>query len=85
VARSGQPVIDAFVRNAAGQIVETWYNWGTGRWGGWITIAGATFTGAPRAVATSDGHDQIFAGDNGTIEQNWFAPANGAIGDWVTV
>jgi hypothetical protein len=85
VARSGQSVIDAFVRNSAGQIVETWYNWGTGQWGGWITISGATLTSSPEAVATSDGHDQIFAVNNGSIEQNWFAPSTGQIGNWVTI
>jgi hypothetical protein len=85
VPRSGQQVIDVFVRSSAGQILETWYNWGNGSWGGWIAIAGSTFTGDPQAVATSDGHDQVFADDNGVIEQNWFAPASGAIGDWVTI
>jgi hypothetical protein len=75
--------------NSAGSItsgnVETWYNWGNGDWGGWITIAGATFTSGPQAVATSDGHDQIFANSAGTTRQNWFSPANGDIGDWITV
>ena len=85
VARPGQDVIDAFIRNSAGQIVETWYNWGTGSWGGWITISGATFTGGPQAVATSDGHDQIFANNNGTIAQNWFDLGTGHIGNWVTI
>ena len=65
--------------------METWYNWGTGQWGGWITVNGGTFTSDPSAVATSDGHDQIFASNNGTIEQNWFDPGTGHIGDWITI
>ena len=85
VARAGQNVIDAFIRNSAGQIVETWYNWGTGSWGGWITISGAIFTGGPKAVATSDGHDQIFGDNNGVIEQNWFDPSTGHTGNWVII
>jgi hypothetical protein len=36
-------------------------------------------------VATSDGHEQIFADDNGVIKQNWFAPNGGATGNWVTI
>ena len=84
VARSGQSVIDAFVRNSAGQIVETWYNWGNGDWGGWRAITGATFTYDPSAVATSDGNDQIFD-NNGAVEQNWFDPATGDIGDWIVL
>jgi hypothetical protein len=34
-------------------------------------------------VATSDGHDQVFADANGTLEENWFSPGNGAVGGWV--
>ncbi len=65
--------------------METWYNWGTGQWGGWITISGATLTSSPRAVATSDGHDQIFAVNNGSVKQNWFEPGTGRFGGWVTI
>ena len=61
VARSGQTVIDAFIRNSSGQIEETWYNWGNGQWGGWITVDGGSFSSDPSAVATADGHDQVFA------------------------
>ena len=75
----------AEARAAGGQIRETWYNWGNGHWGGWIPISGSAFTGDPQAVATSDGHEQIFADDNGAIKQNWFAPNGGAIGNWVTI
>jgi hypothetical protein len=85
VKRSGQQVIDVFVRSTDGVIRETWYNWGSGHWGGWIGIGGATFTGDPRANATSDGHDQIFAVSGGTVKQNWFDPATGHIGDWITI
>jgi surface antigen len=85
VPRSGQSVIDAFIRGTNGQIFETWYNWGNGVWGGWIPIGGNTFTGDPEAVATSDGHDQVFADANGTLEENWFSPGNGAVGGWVLV
>ena len=74
-----------FTRSTDGQIRETWYNWGNGHWGGWILISGSAFTGGPQAVATSDGHEQIFADDNGAIKQNWFAPNGGAIGNWVTI
>jgi hypothetical protein len=83
VARSGQNVIDAFVRGSDGLLRETWYNWSNGHWGGWISISGATFSGDPQTIATSDGHEQIFANANGTVEQNWFAPSNGAFGGWV--
>ena len=82
VPRAGQSVIDAFIRSTAGQIYETWYNWGNGQWGGWIPIAGGSFTSDPQAVATSDGHDQIFADANGTLAENWFSPATGAVGGW---
>jgi hypothetical protein len=85
VRRPGAQVIDVFTRSTDGQIRETWYNWGTGKWGGWIPISGSAFTGDPQVVATSDGHEQIFADDNGLIKQNWFAPANGAIGNWVII
>ena len=85
VKRAGQQVIDVFTRSTDGQIRETWYNWGNGTWGGWIPISGSAFTGDPQALATPDGHEQIFADDNGVIKQNWFAPAGGAIGNWVTI
>jgi len=85
VPRSGQQVIDVFVGSSDGLIRETWYNWGTGAWGGWIAISGATFTADPQAVATADGHDQIFADANGVVEQNWFSPATGATGNWKTI
>jgi cell wall-associated NlpC family hydrolase len=85
VPRPGQSVIDVFVRSSDGQIRETWYNWGNGQWGGWITISGSTFTGDPQAVATSDGHDQVFADASGVIEQNWFSPGNGSVGGWVAI
>jgi hypothetical protein len=85
VQRPGTQVIDVFTRSTDGQIRETWYNWGTGKWGGWIAVSGSTFTGDPQAVGTSDGHEQIFADDNGVIKQNWFAPSNGAIGNWVII
>ena len=39
----------------------------------------------PQAVATSDGHEQVFVDDNGVIKQNWFAPNGDAIGNWVTI
>jgi hypothetical protein len=85
VPRSGQPVIDLFVRSSTGQIQETWYNWATGQWGGWIAVSTAAAAGDPQAVATSDGHDQVFIDNNGVIEQNWFSPATGATGDWVVI
>jgi hypothetical protein len=85
VARSGQAVIDVFVRNSAGRIVETWYNWGTGGWGGWIPIAGGNFTSDPTAVPTPDGHDQVFANAGGSPEENWFDPGTGHVGNWVVV
>jgi hypothetical protein len=85
VPRPGQQVIDVFVSASDGLIRETWYNWGTGAWGGWIAISGATVTGDPQAVATTDGHDQIFADANGVVEQNWFSPATGATGNWQTI
>jgi hypothetical protein len=59
--------------------------WDTGGWGGWITVNGGTFTSDPSVVATSDGHDQVFAENNGVIEQNWFDPATGYIGNWVII
>jgi surface antigen len=85
VPRPGQQVIDVFAGSSDGLIRETWYNWGNGAWGGWIAISGATFTGDPQAVATADGHDQIFADANGVVEQNWFSPATGATGNWKTI
>jgi hypothetical protein len=85
VPRAGQTVVDVFVRSSDGVVRETWYNWGTGQWGGWIPVPGATFTGDPQAVATSDGHDQVFADANGVIEENWFNPGNGAVGGWVAI
>ncbi|WP_300611288.1 hypothetical protein, partial [Trebonia sp.] len=66
-----------------GQVYETWYNWGNGAWGGWIGLGGSV-SSDPVALATSDGHDQVFATGNGRVEQNWFAPSNGAIGDWIS-
>jgi len=36
-------------------------------------------------VATSDGHDQIFASNNSTIEQNWFDPRTGHFGNWMII
>src|SRR5579884_2320181 len=39
--------------------------------------------GAPAALATADGHVQVFAIGGGTIWQNWQDPTTGAHGDWV--
>lgn len=40
---------------------------------------------APRqAIATSNGHDQVFAAGNGLVEENWFLPGNGAVGGWIS-
>ena len=77
-------MIDLFAGSSDGLIRETWYNWGNGAWGGWITIYGATFTADPQAVATTDGHDQIFADANGVVEQTGSArppapPATGCL------
>ncbi|MDI5977899.1 hypothetical protein [Amycolatopsis magusensis] len=33
-------------------------------------------------MAASDGHAQVFATGSGLVRQNWFAPANGAVGGW---
>jgi hypothetical protein len=84
VVRSGQSVVDAFVRGGDNRVYETWYNWGTGGWGGWIGMGGA-ISSDPQAVATSDGHDQVFAGATNGVAQNWFSPGNGAIGGWRTI
>ena len=66
--------------------METWYNWGNGTLGGWITVnGGSTFTSDPTAVATSDGHDQVFADASGSLQENWFDPGSGNVGNWVPV
>lgn len=83
VARSGQSVIDAFVRGSDNHIYETWYNWGTAAWGGWINLGG-TVTSDPQAQATSDGHDQVFGTGNNLVQQNWFSPTYGTMGNWIT-
>ena len=85
MARSGQTVIDAFIRNSSGQIEETWYNWGNGQWGGSIPIGGATLTSDSTSVPTSDGHDQVFAMAGSTPEENWFDPGSGNVGGWVAL
>jgi surface antigen len=89
VPRAGQSVIDVFVRSTSSNqaIAETWYNWGTGQWGGWISLQPppGTITGDPQAVATSDGHDQVFADVNGSLEETWFSPGNGSFGGWTPV
>ena len=36
------------------------------------------------AVPTSDGNVQLFAISSGQLKQNWFRPADGSIGGWVT-
>jgi hypothetical protein len=81
VARAGQQVEDLFVRGGDGQLYETWYNWGSGAWGGWIGLGG-TISSDPSALATSDGHEQIFATNGGLVRQTWFGPGNGAVGGW---
>ena len=83
VARSGQSVIDVFVRGGDNQVYETWYNWGNGQWGGWISMGG-TVTSDPQAQATSDGHDQVFGTGNNLVQQSWFSPSNGSVGGWST-
>jgi hypothetical protein len=82
IARTGQSVIDLYVRGGDGQIYETWYNWSNGAWGGWAGFAGATVTSDPQAIATSDGHEQVFATVNGVIKQTWWSPVDGAVGGW---
>jgi len=77
VARTGQPVIDIFARTATDAIVETWYDYATGGWGGWVELGAASGTGDPRAVATADGHDQVFITAGGRVEENWFGPVRG--------
>jgi hypothetical protein len=77
VPRAGQPVIDIFARTATGAVVETWYDWATGGWGGWVELGAASGTGDPRAVATADGHDQVLVAAGGRVEENWFGPARG--------
>jgi hypothetical protein len=86
VPRSGQSVVDAFVRGGNNQIYEMWYNFGTGGWGGWIGIGGGpkSVTSDPQAQATSDGHDQVFGTGGGYAEQTWFNPPDGTMGGWIS-
>jgi hypothetical protein len=77
VPRAGQHVIDIFARTSTDAIVETWYDWATGGWGGWIELGAASGTGDPRAFATADGHDQVFITAGGRVQENWFGPARG--------
>ena len=77
VPRLGQPVIDIFARTATDAVVETWYDWATGGWGGWVELGAASGTGDPRAVATADGHVQVFITAGGRVEENWFGPVRG--------
>ena len=41
-------------------------------------------TSDPQAVATSDGHDQVFGTGAGYVEQSWLSPGNGAVGGWIS-
>jgi len=43
-----------------------------------------SFTSDPQAQQTSDGHDQVFGTDGGTVEQNWFNPPDGSYGGWIS-
>ena len=85
VLRSGQDVMDAFVRGGNNQIYETWYDSDNGGWGGWIGMGSGpeSVTADPQAVATSDGHDQVFGTGGGYVEQNWYNPNAGTYGGWI--
>ena len=84
VPRAGQPVIDIFARTATDAVVETWYDWATGGWGGWDELGAASGTGDPRAIATADGHDQVFITARGRVEGTWFGPVRGDHGAFVS-
>jgi hypothetical protein len=43
---------------------------------------GGSITSDPQAIATADGHEQIFATSNKFIQQNWFSSGDGSIGGW---
>lgn len=60
-------------------IRETWYDWGNGVWGDWIAmpIPGGTFNNDPETIATSDGHEQVFANGGGSVYESWFDPRHG--------
>jgi hypothetical protein len=77
VPRARQTVIDIFARTPTDAIIETWYDWRTGAWGGWIELGAAAGTSDPSAVATADGHEQVFITAGGRVEENWFGPARG--------
>ncbi|MBK7612697.1 MAG: CHAP domain-containing protein [Actinomycetales bacterium] len=83
-ARPGTSVIDAFVRGSDGNIYQTWYDWGTGGRGGWISMGGPGGASDPAVARTADGHVQILTTSAGAVRQNWFDPPSGAIGRWVS-
>jgi hypothetical protein len=82
VLRTGQGVIDEFIRGSDNQIYQTWYDSGAGGWGGWLNM-GDTTTSDPQGIATSDNHDQIFGTNNSQVTQNWFDRVDGTIGGWI--
>ena len=73
---------DVFVRGVMGTLRDL-VQLGLLARGGWIGIGGS-ISSDPAALATSDGHDQIFATGGGLVRQTWFAPGNGALGGWIS-
>jgi hypothetical protein len=47
-----------------------------------MPIPGGTFNNDPETIATSDGHEQVFANGGGSIYESWFDPGTGTVGGW---
>lgn len=86
VSRPGQPIVDIFGSGPLGGAVETWYNWATGKWGGFIGLGGTGYLGGsdPSVVAAADGNEWVAITSGGKVWANWFSPATGHTGAFAT-
>jgi hypothetical protein len=83
--RAGTQNVDLVFRGTDNQIWTNWYNWGSGASGGGIGVPGATFDSNPATYVSSDAKVQIFATTAGSLKQDWYDPAHGSYGGWVTL
>ena len=76
---------DVYALDANGDIDQTWYSPGAGKWASWISLGaptGTSFVSDPAAIDGVSGNEDVYALDaNGDVEQAWFTPAPGC-GCW---
>jgi hypothetical protein len=80
---SSNPVYDVFTRDSNNKVEESWYNYISGTWGGWILVGSTTVSGDPQVLLRSDGsHYDVFTESNGVLGTDWFKFSDGTSGSW---